>query len=112
MKTTENNNNYSKLNRNYDKLQAENRSINKNKICTDITILWIYVLPALLALICYLNGLTGECVHDDVFAIKRNPDVHGKTTIFHVFQNDFWGKPIHDNTSHKSYRPLTVLTFR
>ena len=29
-----------------------------------------------------------------------------------MFANDFWGLPIKRNDSHKSYRPITVLTFR
>jgi len=34
------------------------------------------------------------------------------TPLWSVFSNDFWGEPIHSNTSHKSYRPITILTFR
>lgn len=29
-----------------------------------------------------------------------------------LFTNDFWGIPLKRNDSHKSYRPITVLTFR
>ena len=29
-----------------------------------------------------------------------------------VFSHDFWGSPLSDPTSHKSYRPLTILSFR
>lgn len=29
-----------------------------------------------------------------------------------LFANDFWGIPLQSNDSHKSYRPITVLTFR
>ena len=29
-----------------------------------------------------------------------------------VFLHDFWGTPMSKEQSHKSYRPLTVLTFR
>ena len=29
-----------------------------------------------------------------------------------VFTNDFWGKGMAENNSHKSYRPLCVLTFK
>ena len=34
------------------------------------------------------------------------------TPLGNVFSNDFWGDPISSPESHKSYRPLTVLTFR
>ena len=29
-----------------------------------------------------------------------------------LLRNDFWGTPMHIEGSHKSYRPLTVATFR
>jgi len=32
--------------------------------------------------------------------------------ISKIFSNDFWGLPLKRNDSHKSYRPITVLTFR
>ena len=34
------------------------------------------------------------------------------TPLSSVFSNDFWGLPLSDPESHKSYRPLTVLSFR
>ena len=34
------------------------------------------------------------------------------TSLSEVFSNDFWGAPLASNESHKSYRPLTVLTLR
>ena len=78
---------------------------------------WIYrTAPywtvGLLAVLCYCNSLYGDLVHDDVFAIKGNQDIRGSTPWIKLLQNDFWGKSMADNTSHKSYRPLTVLTFR
>ncbi|XP_066264640.1 protein O-mannosyl-transferase TMTC1-like isoform X1 [Branchiostoma lanceolatum] len=71
-----------------------------------------YILVCVVAVGCYLNSLPGDFVHDDVMAIKTNKDVLGKTPLSEVFMNDFWGKRMSDNTSHKSYRPLCVLTFR
>ncbi|XP_072309450.1 protein O-mannosyl-transferase TMTC1 isoform X2 [Eucyclogobius newberryi] len=65
-----------------------------------------------LCLLCYGNSLRGELVHDDVWAIVHNPDVRPGTGLRDVFRNDFWGKRMEDNTSHKSYRPLCVLSFR
>ena len=60
----------------------------------------------------YANSLDGDFVHDDISAIVTNNDALGKSSIFSVFTNDFWGMNIRDKRSHKSYRPLTVLTFR
>jgi len=70
------------------------------------------VSAVLLGLSCYFNSLRGELVHDDVFAIKENGDILPSTPLSLVFSNDFWGEPMRSVTSHKSYRPLTVLTFR
>lgn len=71
-----------------------------------------YGIVAGIAILSYLNSFQCELVHDDIFAIKDNQDVHGNLSLFDVFKNDFWGKPMSSNTSHKSYRPLCVLTFR
>lgn len=62
--------------------------------------------------LCYSNSLRGEFVHDDVWAIVNNPDVRPGSSLRSIFSNDFWGKRMADNTSHKSYRPLCVLTFK
>ncbi|MGH0150607.1 UNVERIFIED_CONTAM: hypothetical protein FKN15_019615 [Acipenser sinensis] len=58
------------------------------------------------------NSLQGEFVHDDVWAISNNPDVRPGSSMKNIFFNDFWGKRMADNTSHKSYRPLCILTFK
>jgi hypothetical protein len=48
-----------------------------------------------------------------VWAIVNNPDVRPGTPLrWAIFANDFWGKGLADSTSHKSYRPLCVLSFR
>lgn len=66
----------------------------------------------LLCLLCYWNSLHGELVHDDVFAIVNNQDLRSETPLLSLLHDDFWGKAMSDPTSHKSYRPLCVLTFR
>ena len=65
-------------------------------------------------LLVYLNSLEGDFVHDDVAAILNNRDVTGagETGWLGMWTNDFWGMAIRDRRSHKSYRPLTILTFR
>ena len=67
---------------------------------------------ALLCVVCFGNGLFGDFVHDDVFAIVNNQDLRPETPLLSLLHNDFWGKPMSDPTSHKSYRPLSVLSFR
>ncbi|MPC39140.1 Transmembrane and TPR repeat-containing protein 2 [Portunus trituberculatus] len=73
---------------------------------------WVYLTVWLAGVLVYVNGLTGDFVHDDVSAIKTNPDVLGTNPVSHVFFNDYWGKPMSDPLSHKSYRPLTIISFR
>ncbi|XP_067392374.1 protein O-mannosyl-transferase TMTC1 isoform X3 [Emydura macquarii macquarii] len=70
------------------------------------------LLLAGLGALCYGNSLRGEFVHDDVWAIVNNPDVRAAAPFAALFANDFWGKGMAENTSHKSYRPLCVLTFK
>ena len=72
----------------------------------------LYTLIGLASTICYANNIAGDFVHDDVKAITNNPDVGGESRLLAAFSNDFWGKPMADTSSHKSYRPLCVLTFR
>lgn len=45
-------------------------------------------------------------------AIEKNPDLLPTTPLINLFYNDFWGTPLTHRGSHKSYRPLCVLTFR
>ncbi|XP_018017824.1 protein O-mannosyl-transferase TMTC1, partial [Hyalella azteca] len=73
---------------------------------------WLYMIVWLVSVLPYINGLTGEFVHDDLSAITSNPDVTGANPLYQVFLNDYWGKPLSHPLSHKSYRPLTILTFR
>ena len=72
----------------------------------------IYMLVILISIASYWNSFNGDFVHDDLSAIKTNGDVTGQNRIWDIFLNDFWGKPMADQTSHKSYRPLTILSFR
>ncbi|GFU19321.1 protein O-mannosyl-transferase TMTC3 [Trichonephila clavipes] len=62
--------------------------------------------------ICYYNALHCGFVFDDISAIRDNKDLRPSTPLLNIFFNDFWGTPIHKEHSHKSYRPLCVLTFR
>ena len=64
----------------------------------------------------YVNTLDCGLCFDDVPVLKKNPDVATTNTSLHswinLLRNDFWGTPMDDPDSHKSYRPLTVATFR
>ncbi|XP_077373352.1 protein O-mannosyl-transferase TMTC3 [Festucalex cinctus] len=65
-----------------------------------------------LVVACYWNSLFCGFVFDDVSAILDNKDLRPTTPLKNLFLNDFWGTPMAEERSHKSYRPLTVLTFR
>lgn len=65
-----------------------------------------------LALLCFINSIYGNFVFDDSEAIVNNNDLKLDTPLGNIFKNDFWGTKLTHNNSHKSYRPLTVLTFR
>lgn len=81
----------------------------------------VFCLP----LIVYLNAIPCGFVFDDASAIKENQDLRPSTYWLELFRNDFWGTPMNQvyfrpfimkwfrqERSHKSYRPVTVLTFR
>ncbi|XP_046581370.1 protein O-mannosyl-transferase TMTC3-like isoform X2 [Haliotis rubra] len=62
--------------------------------------------------VCYFNSLSCGFVFDDVSAVVDNKDLRPRTPVSRLFWNDFWGTPMANERSHKSYRPLCVLTFR
>lgn len=62
--------------------------------------------------VCYLNSVRCGFVFDDMSAVRANKDLLPTTPISNLLWNDFWGTPMHKEQSHKSYRPLCVLTFR
>lgn len=64
------------------------------------------------AYLCFGFSLQGDFVFDDFEAVVNNKDVNWNTSIFNLLKHDFWGANISSSNSHKSYRPLTVFTFR
>lgn len=72
----------------------------------------IYFIVSVVAILCYINSLSGDFVHDDLPAIVYNRDVLGTSSLSEMLLNDFWGMRMKLKESHKSYRPLTTLTFR
>ncbi|XP_057192408.1 protein O-mannosyl-transferase TMTC4 isoform X1 [Triplophysa rosa] len=70
------------------------------------------LVTAFVALICFINSYDGDFVFDDSEAIINNKDLNPGSPLGNIWKNDFWGSNLSSNSSHKSYRPLTVLTFR
>lgn len=59
----------------------------------------------------FLFTLNGDFVFDDTEAIVKNKDVTSESWTDPFF-HDFWGADIKSDLSHKSYRPLTILSYR
>lgn len=53
---------------------------------------------------------------DEMYLTLENNDVkidpETRSSLSQVFQNDYWGRPMDNDNSHKSYRPITVLSMR
>ena len=73
-----------------------------------------YLLVLVVSAGVYWNTLEAGFVFDDHRAILTNKDIEtdGERTISDLFWNDFWGGAMSRTQSHKSYRPLTVLSYR
>ena len=73
---------------------------------------WVVPLAFFVGLACYLNCIACDFVFDDRLAILNNKDVQHGAALAPIWSNDFWGKGLQMHDSHKSYRPLTILSFR
>jgi protein O-mannosyl-transferase len=71
------------------------------------------VWVGLVAIVAYSDphALRGEFVYDDAGSVKRNVVVTGMVPLSDLFKRDYWGTPMKDATSHKSFRPVTTLSF-
>ncbi|XP_063722692.1 protein O-mannosyl-transferase TMTC3-like isoform X3 [Symsagittifera roscoffensis] len=71
-----------------------------------------HLVCSLLAFLAFVTSLWCGFVFDDSAAIIKNYDLRSSSAWTDLFFNDFWGTAMKSERSHKSYRPLTVLTFR
>lgn len=70
-------------------------------------------LVAAAGALCYLNSCFCGFVFDDFFAVVKNADVTDPAApLRSLWVHDFWGQDVRGDGSHKSYRPVTVLSFR
>ncbi|KAK2705210.1 hypothetical protein QYM36_017305 [Artemia franciscana] len=58
------------------------------------------------------GSLLGGFIFDDTEAIINNKDVYAERPWTNLLFNDFWGTPLSNPLSHKSYRPLVILSYR
>ena len=89
-------------------------SAGKKRSNLDLTLKKIFLSTVVssLAIAVYWNSLDGDFVHDDHMSILRNQDVRPSSSWSNLWWNDYWGMPMASQLSHKSYRPLTVFTYR
>ncbi|CAH1403315.1 unnamed protein product, partial [Nezara viridula] len=73
---------------------------------------FVALVLGILGFLSFYSSIDGEFVFDDTEAIINNKDLNLDTPLEELFRHDFWGTYVTHNASHKSYRPLTVLSFR
>lgn len=79
------------------------------EIIVHIGCIVLYLIPILTP-----NDVLGGPTLDEIHIMSPNhADIHNpNTTLRTIFSNDYWGRPMQAENSHKSWRPLTILTFR
>lgn len=78
-------------------------------VCATIA---VRVLCGVVAIVLYLNTLSGELVFDDRAAIVENKDVLPSSPWSNLLWHDFWGDDLSHYKSHKSFRPLSTASFK
>ncbi|EFO19750.1 hypothetical protein LOAG_08743 [Loa loa] len=71
-------------------------------VCFHLTII------SMAAILSFSGNIHGNFVFDDREAIINNRAIR---EIGKILASDFWGYPIRSSNSHKSYRPVTTITF-
>ena len=76
-----------------------------------LSILAVYLIPMILF---EETGQDEMAVLDEIHMLSTaQGDVFNSNVSWQeIFTNDYWGRPMNSPSSHKSWRPLTVLTFR
>ena len=78
---------------------------------------WLVLRPSYFvfwaSILAYWNdtALHGQFCYDDDGSIRQNPIVNGLQPWTNVWTHDFWGTPLTVEQSHKSFRPITTLSF-
>ena len=70
------------------------------------------LFSALVAFVVHFNSVFNGVVWDDRAALTTNPDAIQARALRELWVHDFWGQDISASDSHKSYRPLAVLSLR
>lgn len=72
-----------------------------------VACLAVYILPVLLE-----TKSSNPVLDENHIVTEDNRDVNGATTLADIWKNDYWGRPLDSPSSHKSWRPFTILSFR
>ena len=74
---------------------------------------WMLTMLGVLALsLVFSPCITySEWYIDELFAAVRNADARGETPLPELLRHDFWGNSLQGGWTHKSYRPLVVLSY-
>ena len=57
-------------------------------------------------------AIAGKFVYDDAGSVVKNVVVNGQVPWTDAFIRDYWGTLMAEPQSHKSFRPITTLTFK
>jgi protein O-mannosyl-transferase len=85
---------------------------------TSVSSVGIQLLVHILCVVIYLipiltpNPYGGPTLDELHIMSPENKDISGESRLIDVFKNDYWGRPMTSESSHRSWRPMTVLTFR
>ncbi|GMH88991.1 hypothetical protein TL16_g11323 [Triparma laevis f. inornata] len=60
----------------------------------------------------HLPTINNGIVWDDRAALTLNPDSLATRSFMDLFKHDFWGQDITHDDSHKSYRPIAIISLR
>lgn len=90
---------------------TSNNTSNNNKHKPFTHVILLSIILGIVG-VCYSNALEGGFVIDDSEAVVRNRDLRPDAGFAQMWKDDFWGNLIWGNISHKSYRPMCVLTYK
>ncbi|CAG2104958.1 unnamed protein product [Medioppia subpectinata] len=68
-----------------------------------------YVLLVVVCYISYWPSIWGQLVLDDRPAIIDNKDLRPNTPLYRLFENDFWGTPLHKVSVKMSFPSLLLI---
>ena len=110
----------------------------RTRLRTTLQLWAVWAVVSAVALWCFWDSVNCDFAYDDVHAIQStymppystsisyhcivsfvpvllridNADFRPEAAWLSLLRHDFWGYPVADDESHKSYRPITSATFK